>query len=731
MLALWRRHILVLGVAALGAAVAAGCGGSSGGDGDGGLPDGWIRPDGWTPPDGWFGGDGEVPPPDAPAYLELYVLDIWAQPLPQETVQLAVTRDGEALATYGYPVATVPLDRAGAYEVTLAAPRHDPLAVTVTYDGSDRLDAAQLGADHASVRHGLSMSHERRTLSGAQKPVHTAYLGLRHTWFAASGRPARHGNHVELLMDGEQAWERIHADLQQAQTSIHLSTWWWESNFELVRPAATHINLTTAERWANTILGTLEQSPAYKRVLVGQFWGQDSILSWMTTDAELRVYAEAAGDGFDFMGQANETAGTFWFEVSQFRFGDRVRAAFSEAAPRTFDGEAVIASTVPPHMVDLTQWPVGVEVEHASYHQKFGVIDDDRAYIGGMNFRRVDWDTSAHQVFDWRRMLFDATPAARQAVYDRTALPDTGPRKDYIVRVEGPAAQDAAEVFHERWEYLLGQGVEYSQVATPFTVKRDLPALTGGTQVQVTATLPEPFWEHAIGETWFNAVRNATDSIYIEDQYFRIPMLVDAITARMTQVPALKLVVITKPINEWTDPGCYWTYRTAGDLAAAFPGRFLLLQLRAFDYVDVGWGVDETESRFQDMDVHSKVLIVDDTFMSVGSANKNNRGIVYEGELNVAVADATFVRAARKRIFANFLPPGTPDTDSSATWWQSLKSAAEWNDYVYGNWEAAGGDLDLNGAALPEMYRPYGFLYSLAVRDPSNCLIETIGPDMV
>ena len=35
------------------------------------------------------------------------------------------------------------------------------------------------------------------------------------------------------------------------------------------------------------------------------------------------------------------------------------------------------------------------------------VVDDEVAYIGGMNLRRVDWDTSDHEVFDARRMLFD------------------------------------------------------------------------------------------------------------------------------------------------------------------------------------------------------------------------------------------------------------------------------------------------------------------------------------
>ena len=101
----------------------------------------------------------------------------------------------------------------------------------------------------------------------------------------------------------------------------------------------------------------------------------------------------------------------------------------------------------------------------------------------------------------------------------------------------------------------------------------------------------------------------------------------------MAQVPDLRLIVITKPINEWTDPGCAQTYIANAEFESAFPNRYLLLQLRAYD-THVTWGIDETDAVFADMDTHSKMLIVDDKFMSVGSANKNNRGMVYEGELN-------------------------------------------------------------------------------------------------
>jgi phosphatidylserine/phosphatidylglycerophosphate/cardiolipin synthase-like enzyme len=245
----------------------------------------------------------------------------------------------------------------------------------------------------------------------------------------------------------------------------------------------------------------------------------------------------------------------------------------------------------------------------------------------------------------------------------------------------------------------------------------------------VTATLLQLFWEHATAETWFNAVAQAKDFIYVEDQYWRIPMLNEAIIARMQAVPALQLIVITMPISEWTDPGCEWTAKTYNDLKAAVGDRVTFLQARTFDSV-VTWGIDETESRFRNVHTHGKISVVDDKFLSVGSTNKNNRGLVYEGELNVAVLDATWVKEQRRRLLAAMLPPGTTPTDDSAEWIAQLREAATWNDSVYQNWEAAGGDISLDSAPLPAEYVPRGFLYSLDFRTSDYCLLESVSPDM-
>ncbi len=657
---------------------------------------------------------------DGVATLEIHALDIWGQPLPVEGLELYV--DGKAVAAQlDDGVLRIPLtDVARKLDLLVTAPEHGVLEAQVGFDGTSSPAGAILTRN--TEGHGAAMSHE---LDDDGRPVHRLYLGLRHKWFSAEGRPARRGNQLDLLMDGEEAWKSVHADLTQAKKEVLVSTWWWESDFELVR--SDDLSKTEAERKANTILGILEASPAQKRVLVGQLWGQDGVLSWLTVDSGLAAHGKKTGDGFEFMGQANPTRGKFTFQIPDFLYSTRLDAYGIASDGEVFDADVPVRSTVAPKPVDLTEWSVSFDTDHASVHQKFMVVDHEVAFIGGMNLRKVDWDTHDHRVFDARRMSFTATAEERQAVADKTDQPDNGPRKDYMVRLEGPAAEDAADVFNRRWTQAIADGVKYSDTATPFEVERGIGARDGGVQVQVTTTLPEPYWEHGIIESWLNAIGQAEDYVYIEDQYFRAPILNDALMARMKEKPELRLVVITKPINEWTDPGCRWTYESADLFAKAFPERFLLAQLESFD-THTSFGAQKAD--FLPIDVHSKMLIVDDKFMSVGSANKNNRGMLFEAEMNVAVLDAAWVGAARRRILENIMPPGAPISDDAAQWFDALAQAAKANDAVFTRWSDSSGSVDSPELAASAQYQPAGFVYSLPYGEISDCLMESVGPDM-
>lgn len=667
------------------------------------------------------------------AELEIYLLDIWAQPLPEGRTTFSIAHAGASVDHTGYPVIEVPLHDPGSYDISVSSEEHEPLSFGVIWDGTDEPGGLALSAGAGTEGHGLSLSHHSRSTGDSMVTVHTVYVGLRHKWFSAQGRPARRGNNVTLFINGEEAWAAVYSDLAEASLAVNIASWWWMSDFELVRPWDTHPYLTEEQRWANTIMGVLETSPAHIRILVGEFWGSHDVLDFLTSDDLLRSFAETAGDGFEFLGVGNETSGKFEWALTPFLFADRVRENFPETSGRSFVPEEQIRSRIPPYQVDMTDWPLmEVEFQIASWHQKFMTIDHEVAFIGGMNVKSTDWDSRQHLVFDHRRMNYDASTGDREAVMAKERESDLGPRRDYMLRVEGPTVQDAAEVFRRRWSQAIADGVNYADRCTEFAVERDISARPANRQVQVTTTMPEPFWEHSIAETWFNAIANAEHYIYVEDQYWRIPLLVDAISKRMREVPDLKLIVITKPVDEWLDPGCEWTYRTHQQLLNEFgTSRYRTYQLRTFDYV-VTWGIDETESRFLDIDTHSKMLIVDDEFMSVGSCNKNNRGIIYEGELNAAILDAEWVGGQRRQILESILPDDVSVGDDVDVWWRQLEEAAAYNDAVYQRWADEGWDIDNGDGSGPvaEEYLPRGFIYTLSMGDVEDCFLEGVGPDM-
>ena len=77
-------------------------------------------------------------------------------------------------------------------------------------------------------------------------------------------------------------------------------------------------------------------------------------------------------------------------------------------------------------------------------------------------------------------------------------------------------------------------------------------------------------------------------------------------------------------------------------------------------------GAPVTHSRLASIYVHSKIMVVDDLFVSIGSANLNRRGFFYDGEINafaiperLAGAEDNPARALRIACWAQYLgiPP--------------------------------------------------------------------------
>ncbi len=670
-----------------------------------------------------------------PALLEIVALDAWAQPL-AGGFSVTLVSGGELVPVTPGTLGATALCEAAAYELVIEAPDHHEFAAAVVYDGSTGWGGVSV--QQVGEPSGVMLTTEVSQTAEGPLRVYTLWVGLVHRWFAATGPPARHGNHVELLRDGEETWAAVYADLLPAESLVTASTWWWTSDLELIRDPDTHIYLPQEERWQNTVLGVMESlgwQGVETKVLVNQFYSQDGLLGWITSDGELTEHAETPFDGIEVMGQANETTGQFTVTLSDVDFADRVLAGWSLDPGADLVATADIPAVVGPQAVDVSELPLffdALDVPVASWHQKFLTIDQEIAYIGGMNIKVVDWDTHAHGVFEPRRMAFDATYEERLEVLEEQEQPTHVPRKDFMVRIAGPSAADAVNVFGARWAQQREAGVEYAELTTAMPSAKIPAAKAGGVQAQVVSTMPAPHHRYAIMDTLIRAIGQAEHYIYIEDQYLRAPLLADAIVDRMLDVPGLVLLIVNTPVSEWYDPGCFQTYLEAEKLFGWFPDRVASYQVMSYEdrVADCTFCIDEVDALFVPMSLHSKLVLIDDHYLQTGSANHNNRGLLYEGELATVVVDTATATQARHAIFANLLGPWYSTLLQPQDFLPAFEQSGYINLTTYEAWDAEGFDLDLDGEPVPMWMVPDGFVYPLEFGSPDECLIENVGKDV-
>jgi phosphatidylserine/phosphatidylglycerophosphate/cardiolipin synthase-like enzyme len=254
------------------------------------------------------------------------------------------------------------------------------------------------------------------------------------------------------------------------------------------------------------------------------------------------------------------------------------------------------------------------------HHEKTVIIDDAVAFVGGIDmtdFGGDRYDVSEH-------------PARR-----RLGWHDVGSR------LRGPAVADVAAHFATRWREVTG---EQLSISPP-------PDTAGPSTVQVVRTVAEDMYESVpkgdfrILESYLRALRAAREFIYLENQFLWSPVIVDALAAKLREPPcdAFRIVVVLpRRANNGQDD----TRGQLGRLTAADDGhdRLLAATLRS-----------RTGSRSDPLYVHAKVGIVDDRWMTVGSANLNAHSLMNDTEMNVATDDADLARDTRERLWAEHL----------------------------------------------------------------------------
>ena len=250
------------------------------------------------------------------------------------------------------------------------------------------------------------------------------------------------------------------------------------------------------------------------------------------------------------------------------------------------------------------------------HHEKVVLVDDRVAYVGGIDLTSLGGnrlDSRSHE----RRIGIGW--------------------HDACLRLEGPIVADVAEHFRLRW-------------VGPLPASRE-PEPAGTIEAQLARTVPEnvydglPLGEFTILESYVRAFRGAERLVYLESQFLWSPELITILADKLSDPPHPDFrVVVVLPANP--NNGKDDTRGQLGVLVdAAKQGgseeRFLACTL--------------FQPGGNSVYVHAKVGIVDDCWLTVGSANLNEHSLFNDTEVNVVLRDEAFVRAARLRLWEEHL----------------------------------------------------------------------------
>lgn len=306
----------------------------------------------------------------------------------------------------------------------------------------------------------------------------------------------------------------------------------------------------------------------------------------------------------------------------------------------------------------------------ASHHQKVAIIDGRIAFVGSADLAQCRWDTSEHQADDPRRI-------ARGEPYK--------PYHEVQLVVGGEPVQSLLQLFAARWEGATGEALDVASLIAPHRTDDEEPLAAFAVRptvampracLSLSRTLPPgEDGEDAVHEVrglYVEAIGRAERLIYIETQYLTASAVRDALVDRMRDPtrPRLEVVVVLprrpeKPKEELT----------VGQ-AQTETLELLTKVARETGHAFGTYNVASVDGGGQDVFVyiHSKLMIVDDRFFTMGSANLTNRSMNLDSEINVtyeatgedddALREA--LRAVRVRLLGEHVgrPPGAMDVEA-------------------------------------------------------------------
>lgn len=473
-------------------------------------------------------------------------------------------------------------------------------------------------------------------------------------WWATDDMPVRNASHLAFLIDGRMTMLEMCIAFLGARHAIYITAWGLSPELLLVRGKHKCAGSTGSAEQEELLMWLGARGLSEEELL---FWQQCEELS------VTNVLSHAVSKGVD-------VRVLLWDTYS----------LPSQPGPDPKSVQDILESLGIHCFLDdshkgLLNHPL------MAHHQKTAVVDSRLAFVGGIDVMVENngdfdrWDTKGHPFHTQLRLGKDGK------------MPHSW--HDVHAVFEGPAVADVERNFRQRWNAVVELHQEDSSLLLPEpsaqfpeVATNTRRSMSGGTSIrlQVTRTIPKGIYNFApedgiatILETYQRAFAQAKRFIYIENQYFwrrtflgfENPGLglphsdMEELMHLLAEALACGVIVtLLLPDNpnvgrEFTDEGLKFLWELAPHAVAT--GALQAYTLGSSSQ-------QQGQTFYRSIYVHAKTMIVDDTWITLGSANLNNRGMCDDTEMNVTIEYPEMARRLRIFLMAEHL--GLCDEDT-------------------------------------------------------------------
>ncbi|WP_162914990.1 phospholipase D-like domain-containing protein [Desertibaculum subflavum] len=264
---------------------------------------------------------------------------------------------------------------------------------------------------------------------------------------------------------------------------------------------------------------------------------------------------------------------------------------------------------------------------YACHHQKIVCIDDCLAFCGGIDLTVGRWDRRRH-----------ALPGRRRLWPGGGHYP---PVHDVQIGVTGDAAAELSHLARERWRRARGELLDPCPSPVPPPSLGVQPDFTD-VRVAIARCGSEATGKACdeIAALTLDSIGAAKRWIYIETQYLTSRLVGDALKRSLAEPSGPEIVIVTTK-RSW---GLVEHFVMSNNR-----DRLIRLLRRADRHgrLRCCYPVVPGPKKPHPMKVHSKLMVVDDRLLRVGSANLNNRSMQVDTECDLAIESGSPAEQAR------------------------------------------------------------------------------------